>query len=73
MKGTGVFTVEWSNTQGCFHIEPLLDALEINLRSFRENLPLDYIPLGIYESKERAEMACERFHREQRGGKPDAE
>ncbi len=61
MKGGEVFTVEWSSTQDSFHVELLTEALAANLRCFGKKQPMDYVPLGIYDSHEEAAYARLRF------------
>ncbi len=72
MSPATLCVVEWSHNQRCFHIETVTDALQMNLRAFHEQRPLDYIPLGIYDSKEEAEAACDAFHKWREEHRDDA-
>ncbi|PPA76477.1 hypothetical protein C4E15_06685 [Achromobacter spanius] len=40
-------TLEWSQRQGMFHIQPLSSALEKNQASFACNAKTDYIPVHV--------------------------
>lgn len=44
------WAVEWSQSQGCFHIDTLDRSLMSNLRAYRDGISNDYQILGIFDS-----------------------
>lgn len=61
--GGGVFgamwVVEWSPSQGAFHIEQLRDAVKTNLELFVMGERLDYQPLAVLHTREEADEICD--------------
>ncbi|OZI20517.1 hypothetical protein CAL26_23775 [Bordetella genomosp. 9] len=47
-----LWTLEWSQRQGFFHVEPLRTAVKKNLESFARDRRTDYIPLHIGTQEE---------------------
>ena len=69
------YVVEYSFSQRCFHVESFAEALGTNASAFARNRRVDYIPLGIYPTREAANAACSalqpiRDARSRRGRKP---
>ena len=65
LRGTA-YVLEYSFSQRCFHVETLAEALETNARAFAENRRVDYIPLGIYPTREAAGKECATLNRGRR-------
>ena len=55
------FVVEWSFSQRCFHVERIGEALQHNLDAFRRHCGADYVPLGVYPTREAANAAYEEL------------
>lgn len=55
--------VEYSVSQGCYHSHSLPDMLSKNLKSVMEERVCDYVPIGIFDSQEKADNFIE-WHRE---------
>jgi len=49
-----LYVVEYSASQGCFHIHQVEDMLETNLRTFVRSTQPGYIPIAIVETHEQA-------------------
>lgn len=45
----------WSHSQQCFHVEEEAEGIETNLEAFWKNTPLDYIVLGVFSDREKAD------------------
>jgi hypothetical protein len=46
--------VEWSPSQKAFHSESVADMLRCNLRAYNKRSMTDYLPIGFFDTKERA-------------------
>lgn len=55
-------TLEWSQRQGLFHIQPLVSALEKNQASFACNAKTDYIPVIVGTRAQCEEFADKMRH-----------
>jgi len=53
-------TLEWSQRQGMFHIQPLASAVEKNQTSFATNARTDYIPV-IVGTRAQCEEAADKM------------
>jgi hypothetical protein len=58
-------SLEWSFSQKCFHIEPVMYSMRSNMDSFLRGGASDYVLLGIFGSDEEASAAAQTL-REQR-------
>jgi hypothetical protein len=54
-----LWSLEWSFSQKFFHIEPLVAAVESNLRCLAAGGATDYVIIGIFESEEKASEAAD--------------
>jgi hypothetical protein len=63
MNIRSLFVVEWSFSQRCFHVQEIEEALEQNLDVFRRHSGADYIPIGIYPTRDAARAACGEFRK----------
>lgn len=53
-----MYFAEYSATQDCFHVAPVEECIETNLRGFRKGVFLDYVPLGIFDTDDAALQFC---------------
>ena len=54
---------EWSPSQKCFHVFSVKDMIEHNQRAFlRGHGGTDFIPIGIFESDEKADVFLKDAH-----------
>lgn len=62
-----LWTVEWSSSQGCFHIDPLKRTLERNLMAFIEKRSNDYQILVLAKSQDEAHQLASNLEQQQGG------
>jgi len=60
----GNYWLCWSPRQNCFHIESEAVGLRTNQQAFAENSKVDYVPIGIFISREAASAAAAKFRDE---------
>jgi hypothetical protein len=48
----------WSPRQNCFHIESEEDGVRTNLRAFKRNAGVDYVPIAVFASRQQANKAA---------------
>ena len=53
-----MFFVEYSKLQNCFHIDEMEAMISINRRAFLKDLPVDFIPIGVFETFDDAFDFC---------------
>ena len=70
MGGAGLWAVEFSQTQGAFHIQPLSDATLSNLGRFVRALPGDYVVLWVARSREEAGAVCDALDKREDRRRP---
>jgi len=58
-----VFVLSWSFSQRAFDVDSLEDVLSRNFDVFRRHCGADYIPLGIYPTREAANDAYDEFRK----------
>ena len=58
------FWLCWSPQQNCFHIESEAEGLRTNQDAFAEDSKVDYVPIGIFHSREAADATASRFRDE---------
>lgn len=56
------FWLCWSFSQACPHIESEVVGIETNLQAFLNNRPVDYVPIGVFESEEAAARFADAVH-----------
>jgi hypothetical protein len=52
-------SLEWSFSQKCFHVEPVIEAIRGNIGSFINGGCCDYVLLGVFETYGDASVAAE--------------
>lgn len=57
------WTVEWSESQKCFHVDWLKRILQKNTEMFFEEIETDYILLGIFKSHKDAHSFVDELKR----------
>ncbi|WP_318490567.1 hypothetical protein [Photobacterium leiognathi] len=55
------YTVLWSPTQQLVHVESLGDMLKKNQMHFNKKMKSDFIVVGIYETKEQANIEASKL------------
>ncbi len=63
MNSTEQYTLEYSASQNCFHIDTLSRVLEMNIMNCLSRNSVDYQILGLYDSYEKAEADLREFRR----------
>jgi hypothetical protein len=58
------YSLEWSRSQRCFHIEPLTDSLKSNLSAAIHEYGGDYIIIGIFKNDVDASAAAAYLRKE---------
>ena len=58
--------VEYSKTQGCFHIDTLDEVIKTNCVMFLKGVSNDYQIIGIYDTYEQGNAAIRRFEQKLR-------
>jgi hypothetical protein len=59
-----LWTVEWSQSQQCFHIDALQKTITRNIAAFMHNRSNDYQLLYIAKSQEKASEAIAKLEKE---------
>lgn len=54
--------VEFSARQQCFHVESLEDMISSNIRAFKGQSMTDYLPIGIFKTREEAHRFLDKAH-----------
>lgn len=54
-------TVLWSPLQECFHRETLEETIKSGMESFRDKTKVDYILVGIFDTKEESDRFLDRM------------
>ena len=62
-EASKLFVVEYSITQGVTHVRTLGAAIQNNLRNLGKGIPSDFVPIGIFNSREQAERFYLDFYR----------
>ncbi len=57
------FVLCWSFSQRAFDVDSLEEVLSRNFDVFRRHCGADYIPLGVFQSREEASAAREKFEK----------
>ena len=52
------FFTEYSREQHAFHVDYVEDLIQRNLDAFKKGMPLDYSPLGMFETEAEAHAFC---------------
>ncbi len=60
----GDYSLEWSHSQQCFHVERLGDALKSNLSAAINECCGDYIIIGIFKDCKDASAAAAHLRKE---------
>lgn len=58
------YVVEWSEKQGCFHINDLKGMIQSNYRAYLAARKMDYIPLFFTDTTEKAHSFVARMKKE---------
>ena len=61
MNVEGKIWLSWSRTQNHFHIEPEARGLEQNLQACKNNLPSDFITIGIFSDRIAASQFADKI------------
>jgi len=54
-----LWAIEFSQTQGAFHVQPLSDSALTNLGLFLQAKPSDYALLGVARTRDEADAICD--------------
>lgn len=57
-----LFVVEYSITQGATHVRSLRKMIANNLSNLASGLSSDYVPIGLFETREQADSFVIHFH-----------
>lgn len=49
-----IYIVEYSMNQECFHVHSAEDMIQKNMKTIMNRVPIDYIPIGVFLTKEHA-------------------
>ena len=49
-----LWVAEYSQTQGCYHVDPLGDVLRHNLENIEYGTDPGYIPIGVFQTADEA-------------------
>lgn len=60
-----LWTVEWSGSQKCFHVDPLEKTIAANLTAFLEHRSNDYQILAIVKTHAEASQMADMLRDEQ--------
>ena len=63
MNDPECFVLSWSFSQRAFDVQPLDDVLARNLETFRVYCGADYIPMGVYPTRNEASAARRELER----------
>ncbi|MBW8015451.1 MAG: hypothetical protein FVQ82_04630 [Planctomycetes bacterium] len=53
-----IYVAEYSHDQQCFHVQPLQMMIKDNIESVIDKRNLDFMPFGIYRTRDEAHEAC---------------
>jgi hypothetical protein len=58
MRLNDLYVIEFSRSQGAFHVERLSDVILTNWDLFARRRLVDYVPIGLFPSRETALETC---------------
>ena len=60
------WVAEYSHQQKCFHVQPSWKMIKGNIQTIIVKRNIDFMPFGIYQTRDEAHEACDKMRKAQR-------